>query len=176
MATREAIAIMRETATRRLTQAMAVIGEKANVEAAKLDLFDRDPDYRHAAQLEAISEWADTVAAQLNAPAPEGDFSDADLLNLAAALAMNPPADVQRADLVQLIRAEVTPPNDEDATTDTTEAPAVSPYASLTKAELQALADERKLVVTGTGSNGGVLVDDLRAALDADDAAQAEGA
>lgn len=169
MATREAIAIMRETATRRLTQAMAVIGEKANVEAAKLDLFDRDPDYRHAAQLEAISEWADTVAAQLNAPAPEGDFSDADLLNLAAALAMNPPADVQRADLVQLIRAEVTPEA-------TTEAPAVSPYASLTKAELQALADERKLVVTGTGAQGNVLVDDLRAALDADDAAKAEGA
>lgn len=174
MATREAIAIMRETATRRLTQAMAVIGEKANVEAANLDLFDRDPDYRHAAQLEAISEWADTVAAQLNAPAPEGDFSDADLLNLAAALAINPPADVQRADLVQLIRAEVTPLAD-DAATDTTEVPAASPYASLTKAELQALADERKLTVTGTGSNGGVLVDDLRAALDADDAAKAEG-
>lgn len=174
MATREAIAIMRETATRRLTQAMAVIGEKANVEAAKLDLFDRDPDYRHAAQLEAISEWADTVAAQLNAPAPEGDFSDDDLLNLAAALAMNPPADVQRADLVQLIRAEVTPLAD-DAATATTEAPAASPYASLTKAELQALADERKLVVTGTGAQGNVLVDDLRAALDADDAAQAEG-
>lgn len=166
MATREAIAIMREAATRRLTQAMAVIGKKANVEAASLDLFDRDPDYRHAAQLEAISEWADTVAAQLNAPAPEMDFSDADLLNLAAALAMNPPADVQRADLVQLIRAEVTP-----------QAPAVSPYASMTKAELQALADERKLTVTGTGAQGNVLVSDLQAALTAwDDAAKAEGA
>lgn len=67
-------------------------------------------------------------------------------------------------------------PADPDATTDTTEAPAVSPYVGLTKAQLQALADERKLAVTGTGAQGNVLVDDLRAALDADDAAQAEGA
>lgn len=65
---------------------------------------------------------------------------------------------------------------DPDATTDTTEVPAVSPYASLTRKELEALATERKLTVAGTGAQGNVLVDDLRAALDADDAAQAEGA
>ena len=54
---------------------------------------------------------------------------------------------------------------------DTSEEATASLYATLTKAELQALADDRELVVTGTGANGNVLVSDLQAALVADDAA-----
>lgn len=42
-------------------------------------------------------------------------------------------------------------------------------YASKTPEELQALADERKLTVGGTGKNGNVLKGDLVAALEADD-------
>lgn len=63
----------------------------------------------------------------------------------------------------------------DETTTDTTEVPVVSPYAALKKAELQALADERKLTVAGTGANGNVLVSDLQAALSANDAEKAGG-
>lgn len=46
-------------------------------------------------------------------------------------------------------------------------------YAGMKPDELQALADERKLEVTGTGKDGNVLKGDLVAALEADDASKA---
>ena len=46
-------------------------------------------------------------------------------------------------------------------------------YAGMKPDELQALADERELKVTGTGKDGNVLKGDLVAALEADDAAKA---
>ena len=174
MADTASIAIRRDGALKRFGEAFGILAEALGIKPPQIPAYDRDAAYLEAWRLDVLSTYALDVAERVKAQ--PSDFSDADLLNLAAALAMNPPADVQRADLVQLIRAEVTPPNDEDAATATTEAPAVSPYASMTKAELQALADDRKLVVTGTGAQGNVLVDDLRAALDADDAAKAEGA
>lgn len=46
-------------------------------------------------------------------------------------------------------------------------------YAGKSPDELKALADERKLDVTGTGKDGNVLKGDLVAALEADDASKA---
>jgi hypothetical protein len=49
--------------------------------------------------------------------------------------------------------------------------PEADPYDGLLKADLEQLVDERDLEVTGTGADGAVKVDDLLAALRADDAA-----
>lgn len=49
-----------------------------------------------------------------------------------------------------------------------------SKYADQTRDQLLKEADDRKLKVTGTGAQGYVTVDDLTAALEADDARQAE--
>lgn len=46
-------------------------------------------------------------------------------------------------------------------------------YAGMKPDELQAMADERELKVTGTGKDGNVLKGDLVAALEADDASKA---
>jgi hypothetical protein len=53
--------------------------------------------------------------------------------------------------------------------------PEADPYDGLLKADLEQLVDERGLEVTGTGADGAVKVDDLLAALRADDAARADG-
>ena len=157
---------------RRLQDGMKRIGAVTGVAAVELPMYDADKSYLEAWRLDVLATYAENVAGSVEIPLTgEQDFSDEDLLNLAIALAMNPPADVKRADLVQLIRAEVTPEVD---VTDTTEAaPVASPYAALSKAELQALADERELVVVGTGAQGNALVSDLQAALTAWDEAQA---
>lgn len=175
MADTASIAIRRDQAMRRLQDGMKRIGAVTGVAAVELPMYDADKSYLEAWRLDVLATYAENVAGSVEIPLTgEQDFSDEDLLNLAIALAMNPPADVKRADLVQLIRAEVTPHVDTEAATATTEAPAVLPYADLKRTELEALVAQREgIVVTGTGSNGYVQVGDLQAALKAWDEAHA---
>lgn len=62
MATKVAIAKMRENAMRRLTAAMETIGKSTNVETIELPTHNRDADYLQAEQLDTMANWLESVA------------------------------------------------------------------------------------------------------------------
>lgn len=76
MATREAVAIMRDRALSTITEQAAAISDRLNVAAPVLLDYNRDPDYLHAARLTAIAAWLTGVAAALPEQPEEKEDGD----------------------------------------------------------------------------------------------------
>lgn len=68
MADKASIARMRDIALERLTTATNIISQQMGIDPAALPEFNRDRDYLHAAQLQALAAWAEGVASALPTP------------------------------------------------------------------------------------------------------------
>lgn len=68
MATRVAIAQMRDNALAELRANMNEISALIDVDPAAMPIKTRDPDYTHAAELKAIAEWSGRVKETLKTP------------------------------------------------------------------------------------------------------------
>jgi hypothetical protein len=72
LATKVSIAYQRDTALERIAQATGSISERLNVPPPVLPQFNRDRDYLHASQLEALAAWAERTASALSLPTKGG--------------------------------------------------------------------------------------------------------
>lgn len=188
MATKAAIAVIREVAMSRIELAMNRISEVTNVPAVTLPEF-RDPLYQEAAQMEALSKWAFSLAQELN-PMPEAEpepeveetpdafaeFDDEQLYRMVARDSL-PPTIYDRQSLIDMLNQliemgfdvfEPLPePESEDGEIEVDEDSDVeiesAEYGVMTVAELKELAEQREINITGLRLKS-ELVDALQAA------------
>lgn len=79
MASPAAIGIMREQAMSRIENAVMTLCERFELDPAQfeLDPFDRDPNLKHALQLEGVAAFLEALTV-LPAPAEEGEEGEAE--------------------------------------------------------------------------------------------------
>jgi hypothetical protein len=173
MASIQAVAIKRALAAERLAASMKLLGEELGIAPITLPTQGRDQAAVHAAQLDSMADYLEGVVKALH------PVEDAQTVDVPAMSEEEFAEELREINANALPKAFAEmfgtsvgePVSDEDAANEPpAEVETVSPYADLTRKELQALVDERQLTVTGTGANGNVLVEDLRGALSASDA------
>lgn len=113
MATIGAIAAKKDAAVKRITAASAQLAERLALEVAPFPLHGRDRDYLQASQLEAVANILEAVSTALEKrfttstePVDWDALTVAELKTLAEEREIEYPANIKKADLIDLLRLD----------------------------------------------------------------------